>query len=371
MQNKPTYIEAIQTEKKDLGLDTFELPSIWNLVDIYPRYEPKYKRRWKIEINGSSYWIYAMHDSQVEHYTKMYGEGEAPKTGEYQIEPSKLDSFKEAFEVQTPVTPEEVGVVEFTPDGSYEAGLQLEQAVKFYQCIEEQKATLQPHLVDLTSNQLIVESLVDNPILTVAEFRANFPNYFIEVYHDYLRKKISAMARANKPFLVEDNDTLAEIQIAIQSQSAFSAERIKNEGLGLDQFIQGIQSEAMLLDPNDANPMGEVPSEVVRTLRKKILMELDKWWGECLTRFDLNVIYGDRRSEFIRKEYLRHRKYLKHMLLDVIEPHDTSDNIAVDTTQWNVFNLLGKNDEGEWIRPVALTFNHARGHFELFENLED
>lgn len=461
--SEPTYGETIQTEKRDLGLDTFELPVIWNLVDIYPRYEPKYKRRWKIEINGSSYWIYAMHDSQVEHYTRLYGEGEAPKLIEFQIEARRPDPVEEAFQVQTPVTPEEVGVVELTPGGSFaddratmlaslremsfsrskptaaggftvpmHEGIQLSRQIenyrqilisvagervsqslndadllkvmphvletlkharsqarvgcwkcdysangcsccetyftngihpKLYEWVFGEKATHQPDPVELTP---IEEAAVKDSVLTVAEFKVNFPLYPLGIYHDYLRAKMEASAKANKPFMITDHDTLVEAQNAIQGKSAMAIALEQNPGLTEEAFFDSLRMRAEL-DPNYPNPLGD---STVREHRKTILKLMDEWWVEIQCETDLGGIFGTNRLEFIRKEYSRHRKYVKRLLLDIIEPTDTQDDFKIDRTEKGTFNLLGKGSDGEWFRPLSLTFN-TRGHFELFEGLDD
>lgn len=431
MPPEPTYGEAIQTDKKDLGLGKFELPPIWNLAGVCSWYEPNYKRRWKIEINGSTYWIYAMHDSQVEHYTKLYGEGEAPKLIEYKIKTHQHDPVEEAFEVQTPVTPEEVGL--YTDDraailaslrgmsfsrskptskGGFtlpmHEGVQLSRQIeryrqilisvvgenvsqmlndadllkvmphvletfkrvsglppKLYAWVFGEESTNQPDHVELTP---IEEAAMEAPVMTVAEFKVNFPQYPIEVYHDYLRSKMQAFAKANKPFRITDQDTLTEAQNAIQGKSPYQLweEQTCNKGKSEEEFLDSLHS-VVEIDPNDTNPLSE---STVREHRKAILKLMDEWWVDIQCETDLIDLFGTNRLEFIRKEYSRYRKYVKRLLLEIIEPTDTQDDFKIDRTEKGTFNLLGKSPDGKWFRPLALTFN-TRGHFELFEGVDD
>lgn len=111
----------------------------------------------------------------------------------------------------------------------------------------------------------------------------------------------------------------------------------------------------------------DAPKKLTRTVRKHIIAELDKWWT-AMCRHHINIDKFDvERTCFIEKQYLSYRKYFKKTLPRIITTEDTIDDIRIDTADLYTFSVLGKDDSGEWIRPISLTYN-TKGHFELFED---
>lgn len=103
-----------------------------------------------------------------------------------------------------------------------------------------------------------------------------------------------------------------------------------------------------------------------KPVRKYILKSLDEWFEEFTRTPYIAEEMDIDRYILMQDTFKLHRKYIKNMLKKIIEVTDPIESVRFDLAERNTWAFLGKDEDGEWWRPISLTIDE-QGNFTIYE----